>query len=101
MLTLNYEDGKIFAGGSSSGNGSSNQLPTIMEGNVPLKNNANNARTMSLSEKALNTPVVRNFLQTLSNIPQKLNVDSDSQESLNTGALGRRNSETPLTKNQL
>lgn len=86
---------KTFFTGSGP-NGSSGQLPTIMEGGTnSLKNNANNTRTMSLSEKALNAPIVRNLLQTLSNVPQRLN-HSDGSER---GRVGRRNSEIPLTKN--
>lgn len=104
MVTLSYEDGKnsIFAGGGGGNTGSSGQLPTIMEGSG-LRNNANNTRTLSLSERALNAPIVRNFLQTLSNVPQKFsgaNGDNADEEANAGRRFGRRNSETPLTKNQ-
>lgn len=85
---------KTFFTGSGP-NGSSGQLPTIMEGGTnSLKNNANNTRTMSLSEKALNAPIVRNVLQSLANVPHRLS-HTDSER----GRVGRRNSEIPLTKN--
>jgi hypothetical protein len=42
-------------------------LPTIMESNSSLQKNTGNIRPQSLSERALNTPVVRNIMQSFSN----------------------------------
>lgn len=69
-----------------------------MEGSG-LKNNSN-ARPLSLSERALNAPIVRSILQSFSNAPQKLK-NSDEEAGVSRGRIGRRNSEIPLTKNYL
>jgi hypothetical protein len=42
-------------------------LPTIMESNSSLQKNSGNMRPQSLSERALNAPVVRNIMQSFSN----------------------------------
>jgi hypothetical protein len=41
-------------------------LPTIMESNSTVRKNSVNMRPQSLSERALNAPVVRNIVQTFS-----------------------------------
>lgn len=41
-------------------------LPTIMESNNTLQKNSASKRPQSLSERALNVPVVRNIMQTFS-----------------------------------
>jgi hypothetical protein len=42
-------------------------LPTIMESNSNSQKNSGNIRPQSLSERALNSPVVRNIMQSFSN----------------------------------
>ena len=101
----------MIAGGSGNGgnggvnNGSSGQLPTIMEGNG-LKTNATNVKILSLSEKALNAPVVRNVLQSLSNVPQKFTSDDvetgeNEESNVRKNKFQRRNSEASIKRNLL
>ncbi|XP_067004263.2 uncharacterized protein [Anabrus simplex] len=73
-------------------------LPTILESNS-LTRNSDNTRTMSLSERALNAPIVRSLLNTISNTPQRFAV-SPTEDPLRNSRY-RRNSETiSLTQNE-
>ncbi|KAK6632809.1 hypothetical protein RUM43_013580 [Polyplax serrata] len=89
---LNQNQGGGGSGSSGGNNSSSGQLPTIMEGSG---NRHNASKRMSLSERALNVPIVRNVLQTISNVPQRLSTGGEDEES---GRFERKNSDTPLTK---